>query len=277
MKDKIEKWRSSLLQYGEFNNRIFLMKLAEPDICEIIPYLDRIAKSNNYTKIIAKVPGFGKHEFEKNGYQQEAYIPQFYQHQDPVHFMSKYFDDTRRIDPNIDHIKKVLQKAQTKSALISDIPLTPSFHFQIAKETDIPQMISVYQRVFETYPFPIHDPKYLEKTMQSNIKYFLIMKNSQVIAMSSAEIDYDGKNVEMTDFATLPEYRGLGLALYLLYQMETVLKKTDISTFYTIARAMSFGMNITVAKRGYKYSGTLINNTNISGNLESMNIWYKIA
>jgi hypothetical protein len=34
-------------------------------------------------------------------------------------------------------------------------------------------------------------------------------------------------------------------------------------------------MNITFAKNGYEYAGTLKNNTNISGNIESMNVWYK--
>ena len=44
---------------------------------------------------------------------------------------------------------------------------------------------------------------------------------------------------------------------------------------YTIARALSFGMNITFARRGYLFAGTLVNNTNISGRIESMNVWYK--
>jgi len=34
-------------------------------------------------------------------------------------------------------------------------------------------------------------------------------------------------------------------------------------------------MNITFSRMGYRYSGTLLNNTNISGRLESMNVWYK--
>ena len=34
-------------------------------------------------------------------------------------------------------------------------------------------------------------------------------------------------------------------------------------------------MNITFARQGYAFSGTLYNNTNISGNLESMNVWHK--
>jgi len=276
MMDKVEKWQSSLLQHGKYNNRIYLMKLAKTDAGKIIPYLDRIADENEYTKIIAKVPDFARYEFEKNGYLQEAYIPQFYHHQNPVYFMAKYLDDRRMLNPNIDHMKKVLQTAKTKSALISDVQLARSFQFHIATEKDIPQMVQVYKKVFETYPFPIHDPQYLIDTMHSHIKYFLITRGKQVVAIASAEIDYDGKNVEMTDFATLPEYRGMGFALYLLYQMEAVMEKTEIRSFNTIARAMSYGMNITFAKRGYKYSGTLLNNTNISGKLESMNIWYKI-
>ena len=34
-------------------------------------------------------------------------------------------------------------------------------------------------------------------------------------------------------------------------------------------------MNITFAKHGYSFAGTLTNNTQISGQLESMNVWYK--
>ncbi|MEZ4485255.1 MAG: hypothetical protein R2864_11955 [Syntrophotaleaceae bacterium] len=34
-------------------------------------------------------------------------------------------------------------------------------------------------------------------------------------------------------------------------------------------------MNITFAKHGYSYGGTLTNNTQISGDLESMVVWYK--
>lgn len=34
------------------------------------------------------------------------------------------------------------------------------------------------------------------------------------------------------------------------------------------------GMNITFSKAGYTYSGCLINNTNIAGRIESMNIWH---
>lgn len=277
MTDIVEKWRSSLLQHGEYNNRVYLMKLADADGKEIISYLNQLAKSHGYTKIFAKIPGRLKYEFDADGYVQEAFIPQFYQLQEPVCFMAKFLNEDRKTDPNLERIKNVLETAKAKAAEIDQVKLAPQFSFQIATEDDIPQMVTVFRKVFATYPFPIHDPEYIKKTMNRNVRYFLICKDEQVVAVSSAEIDFQGKNVEMTDFATLPEYRGMGFALYLLYQMETAMKKTDIRCFHTIARAMSYGMNITFAKRGYKYSGTLVNNTNISGQLESMNVWYKIA
>jgi putative beta-lysine N-acetyltransferase len=79
----------------------------------------------------------------------------------------------------------------------------------------------------------------------------------------------------MTDFATLPEHRGENIALYLLDFMEKAMKKRGYKTAYTIARALSYGMNITFAKAAYKMGGTLINNTNICGKIESMNVWHK--
>jgi putative beta-lysine N-acetyltransferase len=89
-------------------------------------------------------------------------------------------------------------------------------------------------------------------------------------------MDIQSGNTEMTDFATLPEYRGKGLSAFLLRLMESEVKKRQIKTTYTIARAPSFGMNITFSKMGYSYSGTLINNTNIFGHFENMNVWYKL-
>jgi len=101
------------------------------------------------------------------------------------------------------------------------------------------------------------------------------VKDGALAALSSAEMDIQGSNVEMTDFATLPEYRGRGLAQFLLQEMEGAMTHKGMRTAYTIARAVSPGMNITFSRRGYQYGGTLVNNTQISGSIESMNIWYK--
>jgi putative beta-lysine N-acetyltransferase len=97
----------------------------------------------------------------------------------------------------------------------------------------------------------------------------------KIVAVSSAEIDAEAKNVEMTDFATLYDYRGNGLAGALLARMEAEMSAMGIKKAYTIARALSAGVNILFARAGYEYAGTLINNTNICGQIESMNVWHK--
>jgi putative beta-lysine N-acetyltransferase len=88
-------------------------------------------------------------------------------------------------------------------------------------------------------------------------------------------MDTADSNVEMTDFATLPELRGKGYSYYLLDEMEKNMSDTGIKTAYTIARARSYGMNTVFSRHSYIYAGTLVNNTNISGGIESMNVWYK--
>jgi len=72
-----------------------------------------------------------------------------------------------------------------------------------------------------------------------------------------------------------PAQRGGGVAVHLLLEMEQAMPGLGISTLYTIARACSHGMNITFARCGYTYGGMLVNNTQISGAIESMNVWYK--
>lgn len=138
-------------------------------------------------------------------------------------------------------------------------------------------MAELFKIVFESYPFPIHDPSYLCQTMDENIVYFGIWDGDKLIGVSSAETDPETRSVEMTDFAVNPEYRGKSLAIILLREMEKAMREEQFRSFYTIARLASGGMNMTFKTLGYKYSGTLINNTDICGQQESMNIWYKKA
>jgi putative beta-lysine N-acetyltransferase len=88
-------------------------------------------------------------------------------------------------------------------------------------------------------------------------------------------MDIENLNVEMTDFAVLPKYRGKSLSLFLLNQMDAHMREQGINTAYTIARANSFGMNSTFSKCGYSFAGRLVKNTQIGGEIEDMNVWYK--
>jgi putative beta-lysine N-acetyltransferase len=113
------------------------------------------------------------------------------------------------------------------------------------------------------------------KTMKEETLYFGVFNNNQLVGISSCEINSAQDNVEMTDFAIMTEYRGNQLARHLLKKMEIAMEAMGIKTSYTIARSTSFPMNATFSSAGYEYSGTLWNNTQISGDIESMNVWYK--
>lgn len=274
MYDTIENFQRSLIQHGKHSDRIYLMKLNQADMPGILTQLEQMARKNQYTKLFAKVPSKYKQEFESFNYQQEAYIPNFFCGSDDVSFMCKYFSDKRFINRDEDTINNVILTANSKYT--GDLILGKSPYI-IRKCTvdDASQIVEVYKEVFESYPFPIHDINYIIDTMNQHIIYYCVEDGDKVVALASSEEDTKNLNSEMTDFATLEAYRGKNLSLHLLHKMEQDLKARSFKTAYTIARSLSYSMNITFAKIGYKYSGTLINNTNICGALESMNVWYK--
>ncbi len=302
-KDAIINIGDSVIQLGKFNNRIYLMKLSRQDFPNIIEEIDKMVLKDGYSKIFAKVSTFAKDKFINNDYIIEARIPKFYNQKDNVYFMAKYLEQSRMIDSRIEEIEEILNNATAYQRAEKDIKdtkctketncnkLDNDFDYVICNKSHANQIADIYKKVFDTYPFPIHDPGYIAKTMEENFIYFSIQKDGNIIALSSSEMDIDSQNVEMTDFATLPEYQGRGFALYLLYNMEDEMRKRKIKTAYTISRALSQGVNIIFAKMRYKYCGTLYNNTNISvykntdktidkdkntsGNFESMNVWYK--
>lgn len=277
MNDVIEKIEKSLIQHGKYNNRIYLMKLNPEDLPEILETLKNLAIKESYTKIFAKVPSMYLSVFKLEGFKEEAQIPKFFNGQKTVCFVSKFLDNARSEISNEDKelITFNLDLAMGKkgSTILSNNNVL--FNLRILQKEDISKLSELYTKVFPSYPFPIFDKKYLTETMDRNVLYFGIFKGKKLISASSAEMDLYSENAEMTDFATDPDYTGNNLSLLLLRAMEDEMNRRKIKTVYTIARSYSKGMNITFAKQDYEFTGTLINNTNIFGNIESMNVWYK--
>ncbi|KAA3653545.1 MAG: putative beta-lysine N-acetyltransferase [Calditrichaeota bacterium] len=276
MFDKIEKIGNSTIQHGKNNNRVYLLKLDRADCPAIIPKISALADQYKYTKLFAKVPAWAWNDFKSAGFEKEAHIPKFYSGKDDALFLGKYLDDARaQLDRQSRHdIEKNIQLAQGKQQALEN-PGTCPFEIRRLGEEDISQLTALYRLVFKFYPFPIFKDDYIKQTMLENIIYFGVFFGKKLIAASSAEMDQKSQNVEMTDFATDPQYTGNNLALFLLREMEVEMPGLGIKTLYTIARSNSAGMNITFAKAGYTFSGTLINNTHIFDEIESMNVWYK--
>lgn len=263
------------IQHGKLNDRIYLMKLNKKDFGQIIDYLLGLAKAQDYSKIFCKVPAWAVPVFVSNGFVIEAQVPNFYKGEVNVFFLSKFTNQDRQLHCEHDQLTVMSQLLLSSSPQHKEVSAPSDFVFKALRAADANEISKLYRNVFESYPFPIFEPAYIRDTMAHNVQYFGYHHKGRLVAISSAEIDRHGQNAEMTDFATHPHFRGNKLALMLLGTMEQAMKSQGIATLYTIARLNSPAMNKTFLNLNYKYAGTLINNTNISGKIESMNVLYK--
>lgn len=268
--------KGSLIQHGEHNNRVYLMKLDKRDVDIILPEISILANKNSYSKIFCKVPKHIAPLFFADGYILEAYIPKFYNKQNDVFFVSKFLNPDRLLNVEKEQLLGLSNQLSDKPTKKENLKKkTSGYSVRKLGKTDIEQITDIYREVFESYPFPILNQDYILKTMEENVQYFGAENEGKLVALSSAEIDFMGENAEMTDFATHFSHAGNNLSSLLLRAMEKEMKKQGINTLYTIARLNSFAMNKTFLNFDYSYSGTLINNTNIAGSIESMNVYYK--
>lgn len=275
MTDRIEHIGNSTIQHGSLNDRIYLLKFDPGDTQVLLARFKDLSEKNRYSKIFAKIPGPSEKAFLADGFVREAVIPSFYPEGDCV-FMGKFLSAERERCRNRDEIDHIVSIANQKAgAGLKTTTETPVLSIRELLRDDMEELAEVYRTVFARYPFPIFDPEYLIGTMGSQAVYFGCFLDTKLVAASSAEVDWDKGRAEMTDFATLEEYRGKQLALRLLLHMEREMRPRGIEKAYTIARAISCGMNVTFSKAGYTFGGTLINNTHIADGIESMNVWYK--
>jgi putative beta-lysine N-acetyltransferase len=273
--DTIRHLGRSLIQHGHFNDRIYVMRLFPEDVPAIIPALDELAGLEGYSKIFVKVPGSLRRIFRSAGYTAEATIPFFFNGGEPAAFMAKYLDPGRRRMSRPSLISRVITACTSPGPEQVLPPLPEGIRIRRGEHPDADSLAAFYRGVFESYPFPIFDPEYIRRSMEGNVRYFLALDGNTILAASSCELDPDSRSVEMTDFATSPAFRGRRMASHLLRAMEEEAGKEGMAIAYTIARAVSYPINAVFSRAGYTFCGTLVNNTNICGSLESMNVWYR--
>ena len=273
--DSVIKYGKSILQHGHFNNRVYIIKLAQEDLPVIIGFANDLAENEGYTKIFGKVPASSADLFVHAGYVIEASIPSYFQGKEEAVFIGKYFDPDRSKAADATELAEICTAAGKHTGKRPDLKLPEGFTLRPANTGDAEELADLFRKVFPTYPFPITDPEYIKTTMQDNIRYFVITEENNLAAASSCEVDKESMTAEMTDFAVDPLYRGRGFARILLAEMEEAMRSEGIITAYTIARSASLPMNAVFAGAGYQFSGMLPNNTNISGSIESMNIWHR--
>ncbi len=142
-------------------------------------------------------------------------------------------------------------------------------------ERDTDSIARLFKEVFKTYPTPMDDPAYIKKVMGKQVLFKVAFIGNELISAASADMNTRMLNAEITDCATLPEHRGKGVLSQLIYHLEQELAAKGFITLFSLSRALSSGINIALSKHGYIYTGRLVNNCNIMGRFEDMNIWVK--
>ncbi len=266
---------SAKLYFSPLNQRIQVLDYEARDLASMVASLEEKASTAGFGKVFLKAPLNDRPGLEDAGMCAEATITGYFAGQ-PAAVMSLFLNDERRRRTRADEEDAIMEKIRARPA-DSSVPALPvGYEMSIGALHDAAEVSRLYGEVFASYPFPITDPDYITSTMKSNVLYRIVRDASGVlVGAASAETNPELRNAEMTDFATLPDQRGLGLAQHILAALEDDMAERGIPNLYTVARARSAGMNRVFYNRGYDWTGTLVNNCHIAGQFEDMHVWCK--
>lgn len=256
-----------------YNKRIRIDDI-RGNIEEAIHQAEELAFHSKAEKLIVKGR---KEQFAallEKGFQCEAMIDRYFLGSDG-YFFCKYYQSDRR---NSDYISKEDEIAKNVQLLEQNVGLISppnEYHLKLIQKDNAEKLAQLYDQVFKIYPTPLHDPDYIMKTIDEGTIYYGFTHGNDIVSAASAEVNSFYKNAELTDCATLPEHRKYGLMKVLLEKLEADLVTKGIYCSYSIARALSFGMNAALHQLGYSYRGRLVNNCYIFDKIENMNVWVK--
>ncbi len=270
--DRTERIGGALVQHGHCSDRVYLLEPG-PDATADIELLERLAAEHGYSKLFAKTADSVTQTFLDAGFGVEAKIPSGMPGEE-LSFCTRFLTTDRAMERFPEAVRAALtpQVRKPSAGTAATIAKVESLGTQ-----NVPELVELYSHVFASYPFPIDDPEFLNRSLSEGTVFVGVRdETGRLIAAASAELCNKTLTCELTDFATLPDSRGKGLASTLLAGLETAVMAQGIRVAYTIARATSASMNSVFARRDYTFAGTLVNNTHISGGVESMNVWYRV-
>ncbi len=243
------------------------------NVNDIYSYIYKEIDKATYEKWIIKARAEHLLDWMSLGFSLEATVPYYFNGSD-AYFLCYYTSQSRRDSGETLKETELLQDVLNLPT--SDYsPLSNQLIMRRAISSDAKQLSQLYRQIFTVYPTPLYEEEYLSSLLQEDSLFYIIVDKKDIVSAASAEIDYVYHNAELTDCATLPAYRKYGFMKHLLSALEVELKQRHIFCAYTIARALSFGMNAAFQQLGYIYTGRLTNNCYIYKSLEDMNVWVK--
>lgn len=274
VEERIQLLRSTLhITLDRFNKRVRVEDYLG-NLQECIDESLKVAEKISAEKIIFKARKENVPELLGRGFLYEGSIDKFFLGSD-CYFLVKYTNIERRNSSYWVKEDQILASVQRLPLKVGVDTPPSSYHGRMADETDAVKLAALYRTVFEVYPTPMNDPLYVKKCMENGTVFYIFEHEGLIVSAASAEINDFYHNAEITDCATLPEYRQYGLMKHLIEKLERHLVSHGIYCIYSIARSLSFGMNAALHQHGYRYRGRLANNCFIFDKMEDMNLWVK--
>jgi putative beta-lysine N-acetyltransferase len=262
------------LFFDYYNRRLKVLDYEAEEFSSMLRRLAYLAEANKFDKIFVKTTPQDFQNFLAHGYMMEGVLKYFFKGGD-AYVLSRFSSKNRIMSDVLLEEAQLVEKIVYGSPGKEPKPLDPKIKIIKATKNHISDLVSIYRTTFETYPSPLTNPDYVKSSMDRDVIYRLAFYEDTAIAAASAEIDPKNANAEMTDCATIPEAQGQGIMQHLLVALEEDVKEMKLLSVYTLARAISYGMNCAFFRLGYEFSGRLINNCDIFGRFEDMNIWVK--
>lgn len=258
----------------QHNQRIKIIKYNAENFEGMILNIRWIAEKNRFDKIICMSPRKDWQKFLKFGYVLEAVIKYYLNGQDAF-VMSKFRSQERLTSGSLMEETLLIEEIM-RGVIPQETNILPAGHkIRLAKQEDIVSLIALYKEIFETYPSPLIHTSYFETIFQKDSIFAVCENEDGIVAAASAELQPQYLSAELTDCATKPEARGVGIMTHILRFLEQELMTRDYICSYTMARSRSYGMNNVFYRMGYEFLGRLVNNCDIYGAYEDMNIWVR--
>lgn len=265
---------SANLFLDHYNQRIRVTYYEGTNIDELVMRVRELAEANNFDKIVFKASEKDWQLFLPHGYVLEAVI-KYYLQGKSAFVVSKFRSQERLTSNSLMEEVLLIEQIMSKAAKVEDRAIPEGYTCRLATRDDIPALAALYDDIFASYPSPLSHLEYLETVFQKMNIFGVITHEGKIIAAASAELNPAHKAAELTDCATLKAHRGKGLMTIILRKLELELISREYQCGFTMARARSFGMNNVFHTLGYEFMGRLVNNCDIYGAYEDMNIWVK--
>lgn len=258
----------------QYNQRIKIVEYEASDIERLVLKVRYLAEANGFDKIICMASRRDWQQFLRYGYVLEAVL-KYYLNGEDAFVVSKFRSQDRLTSSSLMEEILLIEKVMAHPRPPHHLVAPEGFDFRLARRDDIPELIALYQSIFETYPSPLIHASYLEAVFQKDTMFAVCTRGGEIVSAASAELQPHLRAAELTDCATKPSARGLGLISRILAQLEHEIGERGYICAYTMARSRSYGMNNVFYRLGYEFLGRLVNNCDIYGAYEDMNIWVR--